>query len=363
MPRTILPGDATGEFFREIGGTMRHVAMALALRIPPLRRLHTQRDTLVRERDALQARLDLERVRCAGTEARTPFWFYNSAFDAIALMKKYQAADVPPKAGHLGNYLGVYTHIRFFPGILDCREGQVDAGLPLPANWHTDIVEWGAALRAVDLSGPVFTVMELGCGWGCWLNNTGAAARRAGKKVRLIGIEGEPVYVDFAREACATNGFQPDEVTIIHGVAASRKGAALFPTQTVEGASWGLEPVFGASEQQRREAAVSGSHVEVPMLPLSDLIPEGISLDLLHMDIQGGEADFVRDCIATLNRSVAYLVIGTHSREIEGQLFHLLSGAGWIPEIERPCIFTLNGKECFTTVDGVQGWRNPALRP
>ncbi|GEN62333.1 hypothetical protein AOE01nite_05570 [Acetobacter oeni] len=365
MPHEAASGGIISWWSGHIRDIGRKLALALALCIPPLRRLHRQRNDLVRERDAVQARLDAVLTGPAGTgnTHQSPFWFYNSAFDAVGLMKKYQATDVRPKVGHLANYLGVYTDTRFFPGILTGREGEVNAGLPVPANWHTDIAEWGAALRAVDLSGPTFTVMELGCGWGCWINNAGAAARRAGKSVTLIGVEGEPAYATFAREACLTNGFQPEEFMIVHGVAGRRKGMALFPTQQVEGASWGLEPVFNASEQQRREATARGSHVEVPMLPLADLIPPGGRLDLLHMDIQGGEADFIEDCLPELNSTVACLVIGTHSREIEGRLFTTLSAAGWIPEIERPCIFTLDSKKPVTIVDGLQGWRNPALLP
>jgi hypothetical protein len=38
-------------------------------------------------------------------------------------------------------------------------------GIPIPANWHADIAEWAAALRAVELAEETFTVVELGCGW------------------------------------------------------------------------------------------------------------------------------------------------------------------------------------------------------
>jgi hypothetical protein len=37
--------------------------------------------------------------------------------------------------------------------------------IPIPANWHADIAEWAAALRAVDLARGSFTMAELGCGW------------------------------------------------------------------------------------------------------------------------------------------------------------------------------------------------------
>jgi hypothetical protein len=57
-------------------------------------------------------------------------------------------------------------------------------------------------------------------------------------------------------------------------------------------------------------------------------------------------------------------VIGTHSREIEGELFATLLADGWVLEIERPAILELaKGKPPKTHGDGVQGWRNPRLLP
>ena len=121
-------------------------------------------------------------------------------------MRSHAVPDLKPNARYLTNFLGVLIDPKFFPQILDGKAGEVEP-IPIPANWHSDIAEWAAALRAVDLSGDTFTVLELGCGWGCWLNNTGVAARRSARKPYLIGIEGDRGHVDFAREACLANGF------------------------------------------------------------------------------------------------------------------------------------------------------------
>ena len=45
------------------------------------------------------------------------------------------------------------------------------------------------------------------CGWGCWMNNSGVAARRTGRTVDLIGIEGDEGHLKFARDALARNGY------------------------------------------------------------------------------------------------------------------------------------------------------------
>ena len=136
---------------------------------------------------------------------QNPFWHVQASFDPVEVMKRYAAPYLEPSPRHLTNYLGVKIdpavrqllrtanefRIPVYPELLKDRAGTVEP-MPSPNNWHADIAEFGAALRAVDLSKDTFTVAELGCGWGCWLNITGVAARRAGKKVFLIGIEGDP---------------------------------------------------------------------------------------------------------------------------------------------------------------------------
>ena len=82
---------------------------------------------------------------------------------------------------------------------------------------------------------------------------------------------------------------------------------------------------------------------------------------MLHIDIQGGEADLIAGSIAMIQEKVAYMLVGTHSRQIEGQIFDTMLDAGWILEIERPAILSLGAQQPIVTVDGVQGWRNPRL--
>jgi hypothetical protein len=292
----------------------------------------------------------------------SPFFYYNSRFDARSLIARHARDDLSPHPAYLTNFLGVRVKPEFVPGILDGRAGEVER-VPIPANWHADIAEWAAALRAVELARTTFTVAELGCGWGCWMNNTGVAARRAGLDVQLIGVEADEGHISSAREACRINGFAPEQVALHRGVAAATAGTALFPRQDVSGEEWGLEPVFDATTDERARALESGRFVELPRIPLADVIGGESKLDLLHLDIQGGEADLVESCRSVLDQRVSYLVIGTHSREIEGRLFAGLLGSCWRLEIERPAILALTEDGWSTTVDGVQGWRNVELAP
>lgn len=332
-----------------------------ALAIPPIRRLYDSRQSLANAYSSVNAeRQELQRKLSNVKEG--PFFHYNTSFDAIETIRAHAVHGLKPLAGHLTNFLGVRINPKFFPTILAERAGQVEP-IPIPANWHADIAEWAVALRAVDLARETFTMIELGCGWGCWMNNTGFAARSAGKAVHLIGIEGDEGHIKFANEALATNGFTSDQITLLRGVAAAHSGVALFPRAENSGEVWGSEPVFGVTEEQSRAAVASGSHDVVPMVSLSEAIGARDRIDLLHIDIQGGEANLIRDCIHVLGEKVAYILIGTHSREIEGRLFEYLLGAGWLLEMERPALLTLHAGAPIVTVDGVQGWRNPRLLP
>ncbi len=324
----------------------------IALRIPAIRRLHESRNALAEQ---------LAKPAASPVEA-SPFFHYNTVFDAQEAMRRHAAPDLQPDPAYLTNFLGVKIATKFYPPLLAGREGEIE-GIAIPANWHADIAEWGAALRAVDLAQKTFTMIELGCGWGCWMNNTGVAARRLGLDVTLIGVEGDPGHIVFAQESLAANGFAPAQIALHHGIAAATSGTALFPRQGQAGASWGLAPIFGATAAERDEATKTGSHDVLPMLTLAELAEGRPYIDLLHVDIQGGEARLIAASLDLLAQKIGYLLIGTHSRQIEGSLFDTLLAAGWVLEIERPAILAFNGDGPYVTVDGVQGWRNPRLRP
>jgi hypothetical protein len=341
----------------------------LAAQLPPIRRLRDGRDALLRERDTLARQGESAQRVLREQEAELAVWrnrpisrffHYNAIFDPEEAIRQHAAPGLIPRSGYLTNFLGVLIDPKFFPTILDNLAGQVE-GVPIPANWHADIAEWGAALRAVDLAHGSFTIVELGCGWGCWLNNAGVAARRAGLRVHLVGVEGDRGHVGFAEEATATNGFSPSQVTLRHGIAAATSGTALFPRQDRAGVEWGLEPVFGATQAEREAAAVSGDYELLPMISLPDLAAGHPRIDLLHVDIQGGEVGLVEGSMDFLQDKVAYLLMGTHSRQIEGRLFEALRAAGWQLEIERPAILNPPDLPGSVAVDGVQGWRNPVL--
>jgi hypothetical protein len=335
---------------------MRKVLKSVALSVPQVRRLQDDRLRLYGEVERLGQENDRLRERL--WEEQSPFYHYRSTFDAEAVIRRHAVPDLVPTPGFVTNFLGVRIDPAFVPDALADKAGTVEP-IPIPANWHADIAEWAAALRAVELAGDTFRMVELGCGWGCWMNNAGAAARRAGKAVHLTGIEGDPGHVAFAHAALATNGFRADEVHVVHGIAGPARGTALWPRQSEPGGAWDLAPVLGASAAEVAEAEATGAYDVLDVVGLDELVGDVGPLDLLHVDIQGGEADLVDGCAALLAERVRYLLIGTHSRPIEGRLHARLVGDGWRLEIERPAILALDRDQPAVLIDGVQGWRNP----
>lgn len=289
------------------------------------------------------------------------FFYYNSRINAHALIERNVVKDLKPTNGYLTNSFGVLINPKFFPLILKGREGTIE-DIPIPNNWHADMAEFAAAFRAIELARNSFTMIELGCGWGCWMNITGIVAKKKGLNVHLIGVEGDEGHLSFAKESLNTNGFEPTEYTLYRGIASATNGTALFPKQNDPGAVWGAEPKFNLQPEDAEKLINMGQYEQ-----LTQLTPERISekfqrIDLLHVDIQGGEEQLIPECISFLSDRVAYLVIGTHSRQIEGILFDCLLKAGWILEIERPAFLNLDTGP-VVIVDGVQGWRNPKLLP
>ena len=277
-------------------------------------------------------------------------------------IQNHAKQSLVPRDGYFTNFLGTIVKPSYFDTILRGKEGFVES-VPIIGNWHACVAEWGACLRALDLAQAPFTVMELGCGWGCWLNNMAVAARNKGFDYRLIGIEGDPDHINFAKETLRENGISSEKLELHHGIAAATNGIALFPNQKLKSSSWGLEPVFSVSQQEREEAVSSGQYNALPMLSLQDVIGAHTTIDLLHIDIQGGEGSLLENCLDTLLEKVGYVFVGTHSRKNEKRIKKAFKNLPWKLEIERPAILKMRITGPVLKTDGVQGWRNMQLLP
>ncbi|MEO0861157.1 MAG: class I SAM-dependent methyltransferase [Pseudomonadota bacterium] len=286
---------------------------------------------------------------------------YYSEFDAVAAIHRHVVPGLSPVPDLATNFLGVRIPAKIHPDILNTLTGRVE-GPPNPGNWHADIAEWGAVLHAVDAAKDTFRIVELGCGWGCWLVNAGMAARRKGLSLSLIGIEGDSTHLVHADETLTLNGFTAADYALHHGVAGPKPGQALFPNPQAGTAEWGGEAVFYPDPKTLKRAQKDPNVQVLDCYPLTALAGDA-RIDLLHIDIQGAEVDYVEANFTDIAAQVSRVLIGTHSRAIEGRLQDIFLAQGWRLEMDRPAIAPPQNGVPIIRIDGVQMWANPAFNP
>jgi hypothetical protein len=141
-----------------------------------------------------------------------------------------------------------------------------------------------------------------------------------------------------------------------------RRASPSFRRQSVPGGSWGLQPIVGASEERVRKAREGNEFDVLTTFSLEEICEPLGRIDLLHIDIQGGEADLIASCLPTIATKVAYMFVGSHSRQIEGRIMEMMLSQNWQLEVEMPAIFNLDQSGVpLLVIDGVQAWKNPAL--
>jgi hypothetical protein len=113
-----------------------------------------------------------------------------------------------------------------------------------------------------------------------------------------------------------------------------------------------------ATDRRRPDGSVRAT-VRVPAYSLATLLAPFDRLDLLHLDIQGAEADVLSAARSVLSHKVRRLVVGTHGRDIEQRLLVGLSSDGWRLEADEACRFHHAGGQLSLAIDGCQVWWNP----
>lgn len=233
--------------------------------------------------------------------------------------------------------------------------------MPVPADFHAEATEWIGMLKAVRSAADQFVAMELGAGFGPWSVAAGVAARRRGvENIRLYAVEGDSEHFRFLKQHFADNGFPPDRHRLFEAAVGVTAGVAQWPVVDDASEVWGSRPIGrndgGGSSELRRTK-------EVTVLSILDLLRREATWDLVHIDVQGDEVALCHTSIAELNSRVRWMVVGTHSRKIDGDLLELMYRAGWFLEHEKPARFSFvpsaTNLEAMTTVDGTQVWRNP----
>lgn len=319
-----------------------------------IRRLLRERNILVNSRPAT--------TNTENEVARdSPLFQYYCEFPAEALIREHASQGATENPNVFTNFLGVKVAPEIMPSILGPRVGQKE-GLPFPGNWHADIAEWAAALLSVREAKGTYRIIEVGCGWGCWLNNMGVAAKNRGLEIDLIGIEGDSQHLENAKRTLQLNGIIETEFQLTNGVAAPKNGIALFPISSNPGEDWSAEPIFFPNAETLSQIRDAGQHKELQCFTLKELAHDN-PIDLLHIDIQGAEMDFVEGNFDDISRLVKRIFIGTHSRFLEGSLQQFFLDRGWALEMDRPAICEIVAGKPDIRIDGALLFRHPSEAP
>jgi FkbM family methyltransferase len=280
----------------------------------------------------------------------------------LAIFSEFVNPDAKPEPGFIVDFLG--SRIRATSVWKDARNlaGQL-LDIPVPADFHAETIEWIGLLKAVRSARNRYVAMELGAGFGPWIVAGGVAARRRGiKSIRLYAVEGDPQHFRFLTQHFADNRFEPDQHVLIRAAVGATDGLATWPVldEAAASESWGDRPIRSTGDYAGRSLSDTQP---VPVVAMRDLVVREPLWDLIHIDIQGDEVAVCGSCVEELSARVKWLIVGTHSRKIDGDLLELMCSAGWLLEHEKPAKFTFFSNpatlEAMTTLDGTQVWRNP----
>ena len=278
--------------------------------------------------------------------------------------------NIPKQAepGFLVDYLGVRTRPESLANHVRNLAGTVH-GIPVPGDWHAEAVEHIGLIKSVLDAKGTYRIMELGAGWGPWLVAGAAAARHLGiTDIHMLGVEADTGHYATLRQHLLDNGFNPDQHTLLKAAVGASAGKARFPKINDSANQWGARPTQGDSTADSAYlSSVMGPGTiemeEVNLLAINDLLTRQPQWDLVHIDVQGWEADICRAGMGELGKRAKRVIIGTHSRKLDGDLMEMFHQAGWLLEHEKPTQMQYDRQaeklESMTRADGTQVWRNP----
>ena len=316
----------------------------------------------LRVRTAVRGAPEASTAELAGTQI---YRGYDGAQEAM--LRSLQTTPARREADRIVDGFGQQTLLECIPfaGSFDLER----LTMPIPDDgYHAEAAEYVALADSVRRAQGRYCIAELGAGWGPWVGLGGVLARSRGiREIDLVAVEALPARFALLRKHLAVNGLRPAEGdrTVLDGVTCTLVAGAVTTTRTeVFFPDVGITDMGSAASETDSDRDYRGKrvqHLRVPGYPLSEIIGDR-HLDLLHVDVQGAELALVEANLDRLARQVDAMVIGTHSRVIEGALIDLLYRNGWHLELEKPCRVAWSSsepasQEAMTETDGCQYWR------
>ncbi len=291
----------------------------------------------------------------------------------LAVFDAFDNAEPRPAPGFVTDFIGSRSRISSLWDGVEHLDGLV-LPRPIPADHHSETVEWLGVLRSVLAAKGRLVAMELGAGMAPWLVVAATAARLRGiTDIQLVGVEADPGRFALMAGHLRDNGLDPGQHRLFQAAVGVVAGAAKWPRLADPRNAAGARPVRHGrdpgealdADDVRYLGPAAADLIDVNILAFDDLLRLHPQWDLVHIDVQGGECDLCRSALRILTERVRYLVVGTHSRKLDGDLIEIMFAGGWVLEHEKPARMVFNPGhavlENMTTHDGTQVWRNPAL--
>lgn len=281
----------------------------------------------------------------------------------LTILREFNREDVQPEDGFIKDFIGVRTRATSVYAGARTLANTV-CSLPVPADYHAEAIEWVGALKSVRAAQGRFRVMELGAGYGTWCIATAIAARSRGiDDIGILAVEGDPDHFLTMEQHFRDNAFDPAAHVLLRAAVGTQAGTARWPKVADSSDTWGLRPMQDGEKDYTGQTYQD--FVEVDVVPLADLVAREQVWDLIHIDVQGHEVDICRSCMDLLTERVRWIVVGLHSRKLDGDMLEMFTAAGWVLENEKPTRFVFQpgaaSLEAMTHFDGTQVWRNPRL--
>lgn len=279
----------------------------------------------------------------------------------LSLLERFNTPGAKAEPGFVVDFLGCRTRAASL--WLEARSlSGAKLGVPAQGDYHGDAIEWLGLLRSVSSAHKQWVSIELGAGHGPWSVAGGKAAMIQGiEKIRLYAVEADPDRFRSLNLHFSDNGFAPIEHVLIEGAVGAQAGSSRWQIATDLSEDWGARPLSGADVADYRGRLVEET-AEIRVFAMTELLRREPRWDLVHIDVQGDEVALCSSCTKELNDRVRWLIVGTHSRKLDGDMIDLMWQQDWVLEHEMPTTFKFRPAqtlEAMTTIDGTQVWRNP----
>lgn len=326
-------------------------------------------------------------------EARTLQMFCAvSESEILSLLEEF-ALPRAAEADAVIDYFGAAIPIACAP-YLASRAGSVLASPPYPSDTiRASFIEYLPVVQSIrDSSLSRYQMVELGASYAPFALLSAKLAQRKGiQNIEVCAVEAAkngPAAITCNFHA---NGYSAENIIIISDLEPGEaKPKHLAPYIAPNVRAFVINSAFSSKRETLwfpdvdctvdNGATVSNEnltvdcrgasyqHVPVRAHSLSDILTvfdKDTIIDLAHIDIQGAELDVIPDSIALFNERVKKILLGTHSRLIEGKMLELFHRNGWTLIAEEPCGFHYNRElddfVGMTRKDGSQYWANTRL--